>query len=395
MRSARQAFTTSLRGLILSVGGLVLGLPLLIFSILTLVLLPLSLLFRKPLFALSAVRWTASQYRELAEAWTGVRIETPYRRSGSVLRDPATWRDLLWVLVAATVGFVVGLLPAALLLDGIGSVFAGRWFWWYIDGIPSRLVWAIPVLGALAVLISVKYGSLILRGHALLSASLLSPTREATAARVAQLTESRAQAVDTSAAELRRIERDLHDGVQVRIAALGLNIGLAEQLLRDDPDKALELLVEARESSNAALAELRGLVRGIHPPVLAERGLDGAVRALALSLPLPVEVDSEPAARFADPIESAVYFGVAEALANVIKHSGATRAWVRLRHGGGVLTAAVTDNGIGGAGVESGGGLDGIRQRLAAFDGTIVVKSDPGGPTFVRLEVPCDARPAT
>jgi len=150
------------------------------------------------------------------------------------------------------------------------------------------------------------------------------------------------------------------------------------------------LLAEARASSGQALSELRALVRGIHPPVLAERGLDGAVRALALSLPLPVDLHIELAGRASAPVESAVYFAVAEALANVVKHSGANRAWVQLEYGHDRLIAIVGDNGTGGAAPQAGGGLLGIEQRLAAFDGVIAVTSPDGGPTLVTMELPCE-----
>ena len=210
------------------------------------------------------------------------------------------------------------------------------------------------------------------------------------AGRVARLTESRGHAVDAAAAELRRIERDLHDGAQARLVSLGMNIGFAEQVLRDNPDLALNLLAEARASSGQALSELRTLVRGIHPPVLAERGLDGAMRALTLSLPLPVDLHIELTGRASAPVESAVYFAIAEALANVIKHSGANRAWVQVEYHSGRLVAIVGDNGTGGAALRSGGGLRGVERRLAAFDGVIAVTSPAGGPTIVTMELPCE-----
>jgi signal transduction histidine kinase len=131
-------------------------------------------------------------------------------------------------------------------------------------------------------------------------------------------------------------------------------------------------------------------VRGIHPPVLAERGLDGAVRALALSLPLPVDVQADLPGRASAPVESAAYFAVAEALANVVKHSGASRAWVQLDYEDARLLAIVGDNGAGGADPEAGSGLRGVEQRLAAFDGLIAVTSPPGGPTLVMMELPCE-----
>jgi signal transduction histidine kinase len=210
------------------------------------------------------------------------------------------------------------------------------------------------------------------------------------ATQVGQLAESRSQAVDASAAELRRIERDLHDGAQARLVSLGMNIGFAEQVLRDNPDLALTLLAEARTSSGQALSELRTLVRGIHPPVLAERGLDGAVRALALSLPLPVDLHIDLAGRASAPVESAAYFAIAEALANVVKHSGASRAWIQIEYVSGKLVAIVGDNGTGGAVLRPGGGLRGVERRLAAFDGVIAVTSPAGGPTVVTMELPCE-----
>ncbi len=147
-----------------------------------------------------------------------------------------------------------------------------------------------------------------------------------------QLTETRSETVDASAAELRRIERDLHDGAQAQLVALSMNIGLAEEMMKHDPETAQQLLAEAREASGTALTELRDLVRGIHPPVLAERGLDGAVRALALTLPLPVDVHVDLPGRADAPVESAAYFAVAEMLANVVKHSGARRGWIQIEH---------------------------------------------------------------
>ena len=227
------------------------------------------------------------------------------------------------VVLGLLPGFLVGTsLWVLLVIDG-GSVLFGLWttappnFW-------AQLFWlALLPLG-------VFLGPWLLTAQARVAASLLAPTREAMAAQVGQLAESRSQAVDASAAELRRIERDLHDGAQARLVALGMNIGFAEQVLRENPDLALSLLAEARASSGQALADLRTLVRGIHPPVLAERGLDGAVRALALSLPLPVNLHIELAGRASAPVESAVYFAIAEALTNVVKHSAANRAWVQL-----------------------------------------------------------------
>jgi signal transduction histidine kinase len=213
--------------------------------------------------------------------------------------------------------------------------------------------------------------------------------RDRMADRIAQLTESRAETVDIQAAELRRIERDLHDGAQARLVSLGMSLGMAENLLASDPDAAGELLAEARQATGLALAELRDLVRGIHPPVLADRGLDGALRALALANPLPVEVTIDLPGRPPAPVESAVYFAVAETLTNTAKHSGATSAWLRVAYADDRLGVMVGDDGRGGAEAAPGGGLHGIERRLAAFDGTMMVASPVGGPTIVTMELPC------
>jgi signal transduction histidine kinase len=174
------------------------------------------------------------------------------------------------------------------------------------------------------------------------------------------------------------------------MVSVGMTIGLAERLVRRDPAAALKLLAEARASSTAALVELRHLVRGIHPPVLAERGLEGAVQALALSLPVRTTVSSHLPGRLDTPVESAVYFAVAEALANMSRHSRARSAWVIIRHEHGLLVVQVGDDGIGGADAARGTGLAGIERRLDAFDGTIAVSSPRNGPTVVTMEVPCE-----
>jgi signal transduction histidine kinase len=208
-------------------------------------------------------------------------------------------------------------------------------------------------------------------------------------ARVERLTETRAEVVDAAAAELRRLERDLHDGAQARLVALGINLRAAERMIRTQPDAAVALVAECRETSAQALSDLRNLVRGIYPPVLADRGLGDAVQALALDCPVPVVTDISLPGRPPGPVESAVYFAVAEALNNVAKHSNATCALVRLVYGGGMLRAEITDDGSGGADTRNGTGLAGIESRLGAFDGILAVNSPVGGPTIVVIEVPC------
>jgi signal transduction histidine kinase len=209
------------------------------------------------------------------------------------------------------------------------------------------------------------------------------------AGQVQRLTESRGHAINAASTELRRIERDLHDGAQARLVALGMNLRAVERMLPASPQAALALVAEARETSLRALADLRSLVRGIYPPVLADRGLCHAVQALALDTPLPTELDITLPGRPPAPVESACYFAVAEALANAVRHSGARRVHIRMQHAQGMLRIEVTDDGAGGADPARGTGLAGIERRLGTFDGILAVSSPPGGPTMIVMEVPC------
>jgi signal transduction histidine kinase len=396
-RLGRLTLRTCARGLVIAVLSVVPGIPLFVASILSLPLLAVGIGIIPVPMSLLAVRRRAGQQRRLALEWSRVSIATPYRprphevsngligrlqRCKWLLTDPATWRDLLWILVDMPVGVALGALPAFGIVAGAVGLLSGVWL------NPGHLKQLPLFLGLL--LVGVFGGPRVLKAHAQFSAVLLAPTRKELDAQVGRLNESRSQAVDASAAELRRIERDLHDGAQARLVSLGMSIGLAEQVLRDDPDLALKLLAEARESSGQALTDLRHLVRGIHPPVLAERGLEGAIRALALTLPLPVDLRIELPGRPPAPVESAAYFAVAEILANVVKHSAARSAWVQLEYSQARLIAIIGDDGAGGAVPRIGGGLRGIERRLAAFDGVIAVTSPVGGPTVVTMELPCE-----
>ena len=404
-RLGRLTVRTCVRGLVIAVLSVVPGVPLFIASIVSLPLLAVGIGVVPVPMSLLAVRRRAGQQRRFAREWSRVSIATPYRprprevsngligrlqRCKWLLTDPATWRDLLWILVNMPVGVALGALPAFLVVTGAWTLVADAgtllFGWW--NTAPPGFWLQVFLLSALQA--GVLAGPRILRAHAQFSAALLAPTRKELDAQLGRLNESRSQAVDASAAELRRIERDLHDGAQARLVSLGMSIGLAEQVLRDDPELALKLLAEARESSGQALTDLRHLVRGIHPPVLAERGLEGAVRALALTLPLPVDVRIELPGRPPAPVESAAYFAAAEVLANVVKHSAARSAWVQLEYSQDRLVAIIGDDGTGGAVPQVGGGLRGIERRLAAFDGVIAVTSPVGGPTVVTMELPCE-----
>ncbi|HEX3788649.1 MAG TPA: sensor domain-containing protein [Pseudonocardiaceae bacterium] len=362
------------------------------------------------LAVLPALRGFADLHRRWGGNVMDVPIARPYlpQPTGSLLtralayaKDPATRRDLLWSLLNPFVVCTLGVLPMGFLL---GTVWYAIFPWLY-SLVPAGLFddnYGIFRVHNQAtsylqwIFVPISFGLFwfttrpLMRTYARFNRRLLGPTDSAELAlRVAQLTESRAETVDTQAAELRRIERDLHDGAQARLVSLGMSLGMAEELLGRDPIAAQSMLAEARESTGIALAELRDLVRGIHPPVLADRGLDGAVRALVLSVPMPVETTIELPGRLPAPVESAAYFAVAEALTNVIKHSGATSAWIVVRHDGTRLGMMVGDNGRGGAQANGGGGLHGLERRLAAFDGTMTVASPTGGPTIVTMELPC------
>jgi signal transduction histidine kinase len=212
--------------------------------------------------------------------------------------------------------------------------------------------------------------------------------RAKTEARVEELTQSRAGAVEAAETQLRRIERDLHDGAQARLVALGMNIGLAEQQLAKDPEKAQEHLAEARKAAGAALQELRDLARGIHPPILADRGLEAAVRALADHAAVPVSVDVALAERPPAAVETAAYFVAAEGLANALKHAHASRIDIAIHERRDAVVVRVLDDGRGGVS-EAGGGLHGLRQRVEALDGSLRIASPDGGPTVIEAVLPC------
>jgi signal transduction histidine kinase len=208
------------------------------------------------------------------------------------------------------------------------------------------------------------------------------------AQRIETLTASRAGAVDVQDSELRRIERDLHDGAQARLVALGMSLGMAEQKLAEDPERAGRLLAEARAGAEEALRELRDLARGIHPPVLADRGLEAALTALANSTPMHVTLSVDVPQRPASAVESAAYFVAAESLANAAKHARADWVDIRIARIGHKLEVEIRDDGVGGAD-PAGSGLTGLRRRVEALDGRLTITSPPGGPTSIHAELPC------
>ncbi|MGK5498383.1 sensor histidine kinase [Streptomyces sp. URMC 125] len=411
----REWLTAAARGLPLALVSIVCGIALFVAAVLSIAFVPLGVGLLTTPAVLSGVRSYARWRRALAADWGGTAITDPYRprparmRPGIagrvehcvlLLRDPATWRDLQWLLVDAVAGFLLALLPAALTLYGpYGTVVAaglwrameGDWFLFVPLTSQSNALLAMGVGWCLTA--SAPYAApRLMRAGFRLTRALLAPTREmALRRRVDRLYETRHDAVDTSSAELRRIERDLHDGAQARLVAMGMSLGAIEALIEKDPQQARRLVAQARQNSAEALTELRDLVRGIHPPVLAERGLGDAVRALALRTRLPVEVAVDLPGRFEDPVEAAAYFAVSEVLTNAAKHAGADRVWLDVGYRGdtGTLRITVVDDGHGGADPAGGSGLAGVERRLGTFDGILAVSSPPGGPTTVTMEIPC------
>jgi signal transduction histidine kinase len=353
--------------------------------------------------ALLGTRRLAQLTRRLSGKWLALPTAESYlpapdhdvkRLSAERLRwmvsDPATWRDLLWMVTNASFGWILAMVPVILASAGligcvgyaiVGVSYASR---------PLERV-TLAVLGVALTALALWSAPLLLQAYGGLARVVLGPREDlALAQRVRHLAETRAETIDANAAEIRRIERDLHDGAQARLVAMGMALGAAEDLLDTDPEATRKLLVEARQASGKALAELRALVSGVHPPVLADRGLVDALRALALDSAPRVEVTAESIGRAPAPVESAAYFAVSELLANVTKHAEARQAWVEIRYRQGMLAICVTDNGRGGADPGRGTGVRGIERRLAAFDGALALSSPPGGPTVVQLEIPCE-----
>ncbi|WP_328681494.1 sensor domain-containing protein [Streptomyces sp. NBC_00322] len=327
--------------------------------------------------------------------------EPPPTQLRLALLDPTTRRELRWLVQHATVGFLLGflgvLLPISAARDSLfplywklvpkdttaTSVGLGNAHSW-----PDALAVAMLGVGWIAIILGLMPGMARLQarpGRALLAAG---PDTDLSL-RIAELTATRAAALDAHATELRRIERSLHDGTQNRIVSVTVLLGAARRMVARDPAGADELLERAQSAAEQALAELRTVARGILPPVLADRGLAGALAGLAANCAVPCRIDVEVPERCAASVEATAYFIVAEALTNIAKHSGAAHATVTARSRGGRLHLCVEDDGRGGADEDGGSGLNGIRRRIAAHDGNLSLASPPGGPTTLKVDLPC------
>jgi signal transduction histidine kinase len=306
--------------------------------------------------------------------------------SYGVLRLPASVVAFTLTVAAWSVGVVGLTLPLyAGDLPGGGPSIGGHLF----SG-PKPLAIS-AVLGLVLLLAAAPLTRGLGSADAALARWLLTPPRDAQLkARVSELEVSRERVVDAAEAERRRIERDLHDGAQQRLVAVAMELGRAKARFADDVDAAAALVDQAHAEAKAALTELRNLVRGVHPPVLTDRGLDAALSGLAALCPVPVDVQVDVPVRPKPAVEAVAYFLVAEALTNVAKHSRASHASVFVEGHGfpGTLTVVVSDDGIGGADPH-GGGLSGLADRVAGVDGTLSVESPSGGPTIISAVLPC------
>ncbi|WP_221585974.1 sensor histidine kinase [Microbacterium sp. G2-8] len=307
--------------------------------------------------------------------------------------DGAMWRAIAHLAIATVLGWITfGI--AMLLVSSVATAFAPLYapegvaeIWEFrFDLTYAPLVGIIVSVLALAALV----GLAML--HGALARVLIAPIREAQlAAQARDAVTQRQGAIRASDVERTRIERDLHDGVQPRLVSVGMTLGLAQTKIDSDPDTAKQLVAEAHTSTKAAITELRQLARGIHASVLDDRGLDAALSALASRSHIPVALDVRMEQRAGRDAEAALYFAIAESLTNAAKHSRATdcRVTVRSRPEQGILWARVEDNGVGGARVLAGGGLDGIQNRITALGGSSRLDSPAGGPTSLEVSVPC------
>jgi signal transduction histidine kinase len=363
---------------------------------------------------LAGCRGFGAMERARARGLLGVEVADPeplrMKRSGvmawmgAVLKSGASWRQLLYSVIQfpwAVFSFVVAV---TLWVYGWALLTYPLWFWVFpvwagqdglqLYGDETHRVYLdnpfeITVTAATGLLVTmatpwiVRALTLVDR---LMVQGLLGPSRLAT--RVVELEWDRGVVVDTAAADLRRIERDLHDGAQARLVALAMDLGLAKEKLTEDPEAAARMVGEAHGEVKTALQELRDLARGIHPAVLTDRGLDAALSAVASRCTVPVQVEVDLPARPAPAIEGIAYFTVSELLQNVSKHSRATRAMVDVWKVEDRLMLQVVDNGVGGADASGGSGLAGLAGRLDAVDGVLVVDSPVAGPTRVTAELP-------
>ncbi|MBV9794433.1 MAG: sensor domain-containing protein [Actinobacteria bacterium] len=335
----------------------------------------------------------------IADRWSGPGLV-------AMIRSRATWQQAGYHLVAAPFLAAAAVLTFLLWLAGVGYTLVYAWAWTRVDTNPLRHgmsagVAHVPVLewipldlaltagGIVALAAAPRLSTAVGALDARLARALLGPSREEELQlRVEQLTQTRAGAVDAADAERRRLERDLHDGTQQRLVSLAINLGMARA--EGTAGAQAELVIaEAHEEAKAALAELRNLIRGLHPPVLEDRGLDAALSGVAARMPIPVKVTVDVPRRPPATIEAVAYFVVSEGLTNISKHAQATQAEVFVHRAEDRLHIIVSDDGVGGADPARGTGLAGLAKRAASVDGSFEITSPAGGPTLLSVDLPC------
>jgi signal transduction histidine kinase len=359
----------------------------------------------------------ANSERDKATRYLGLPFEAALPRAtprqpgdvATLVKDRA-FRRSLWILPMGVLS-IVGLLIATIAVFAVPSALLGMFLWKaapgeftlmgfpvdsWLDALtlgPAQALAGIGVMGWVVPAAANAYARSIRR---LLTPSQAELETAALTQRVEELTRTRAGAVDSHGAELRRIERDLHDGTQAQLVSLAMRIGVAKQLMTDDPEKAAKLLDDARDGAEQAMTELRGVLRTMYPPILQDRGLAGAVSALSARSPIPVELRVGELGSVPASVEAAAYFVVAESLTNVSKHSAAGHVDLLLERRGPELYLAITDDGIGGARIGDqpdllgrGSGLRGMMHRVEAIDGHLELTSPIGGPTTVEVILPC------
>ncbi len=363
------------------------------------------------LLALLVARGVGPSERARLRAFTGAVVPPPPAPAPAAgfwrryVTEPRAWKGLAYLGLLTLWGFTIGTavlaaVSLALALVALplyrGAVDGGTLQLFGLWGVPASPWWALVGLLLLALVPFAAWG--LARVDVALVGLLLGAGRgeqvRALSQRVETLTQTRVDTVDSVEAERRRIERDLHDGPQQRLVAIAMDLGMARERLGENPEAARQSVDRAHAAAKEAITEMRQVARGIHPPVLTDRGLDAALSALAAASPVPVHVDVRLDHRPGATLEAITYFCVSEALTNVAKHARARQAWVEVSQRDGRLVAVVRDDGVGGADLTAGTGLVGLRQRAAAVDGNVTVDSPPGGPTVVTVELPDAPAPA-
>jgi len=319
--------------------------------------------------------------RPVADA-TGI-----WRRCSSRLTDGARWRQVAYQLSAAVVAWTVA--GAAFLVWAAAAYLVTLPLWGWAVGLSVPASFALALFGVALAGLAARVMTGCARLEAAYAAWLLGPDRYAVMqSKVEHLTADRRQIIDAVAGERRRIERNLHDGVQARLVAVGIDLGMAETMFPERPEDARALLASAREKNRQSIAELREIGRGLHPAILEDRGLDAALSAVVAASPVPIRLTCELATTPPPAIEEAAYFIVSEAVSNILKHARARTAAVDVEADARALRILVHDDGLGGADGSRGSGLAGIDARVRALEGTLRVASPPGGPTVVAVELP-------